>query len=191
MTTENQYSVPHQDPVVAAFENGMLLVYPTEAVMGIGCDPDSESAVMALLDIKQRPIEKGVILVAATYSQLLPYVNDNAIKPDMRTEIFSSWPGPNTWLLPKSAQAPAWLTGQYDKIAVRVSNHPTVKALCEKVGKPVVSTSANVTGQPPALSIEEAKTVFADSVTYVNGQVGQYSKPSTIRDGDSGEVIRA
>ena len=97
MTSENQYSVASQDPMVAAFENGMLLVYPTEAVMGIGCDPDSESAVLALLAIKQRPIEKGVILVAANYSQLLPYVNDNAIRPDMRTEIFSSWPGPNTW----------------------------------------------------------------------------------------------
>ena len=103
MTSENQYSVASQDPMVAAFENGMLLVYPTEAVMGIGCDPDSESAVLALLEIKQRPIEKGVILVAANYSQLLPYVNDNAIRPDMRTEIFSSWPGPNTWVLPKSA----------------------------------------------------------------------------------------
>lgn len=191
MTTENQGSMPHQDPMVAAFENGMLLVYPTEAVMGIGCDPDSESAVMALLEIKQRPIEKGVILVAATYSQLLPYVNDNAIKPDMRTEIFSSWPGPNTWLLPKSATAPAWLTGQHDKIAVRVTNHPTVKAMCEQLGKPVVSTSANLTGQAPALTIEEARTIFADSVTYVDGEVGQYSKPSTIRDGDSGEVIRA
>lgn len=191
MTTENQGSMPHQDPMVAAFENGMLLVYPTEAVMGIGCDPDSESAVMALLEIKQRPIEKGVILVAATYSQLLPYVNDNAIKPDMRTEIFSSWPGPNTWLLPKSATAPAWLTGQHDKIAVRVTNHPTAKAMCEQLGKPVVSTSANLTGQAPALTIEEARTIFADSVTYVDGEVGQYSKPSTIRDGDSGEVIRA
>ena len=68
MTSENQYSVASQDPMVAAFENGMLLVYPTEAVMGIGCDPDSESAVLALLEIKQRPIEKGVILVAANYS---------------------------------------------------------------------------------------------------------------------------
>ena len=126
MTSENQYSVASQDPMVAAFENGMLLVYPTEAVMGIGCDPDSESAVLALLEIKQRPIEKGVILVAANYSQLLPYVNDNAIRPDMRTEIFSSWPGPNTWLLPKSTSAPMWLTGKHDKIAVRVSNHPKI-----------------------------------------------------------------
>ena len=126
---------PEVDPVVAAFQAGSLIVYPTEAVMGIGCDPDNEAAVSALLEIKQRPVEKGVILIAANYSQLLPYVNDNAIRLDRRTEIFSSWPGPNTWLLPKSSSAPVWLTGKHSKIAVRVTNHPVVVELCNKLGK--------------------------------------------------------
>lgn len=179
------------DPISIAFNEGKLLVYPTEAVMGIGCDPDNEEAVKALLDIKQRPIEKGVILVAANYSQLLPYVDDNAIRQDRRTDIFSSWPGPNTWLLPKSTTAPGWITGQHSKIAVRVTDHPVVVDLCNKLGKPLVSTSANVTGQPPAITIEQAKAVFADSVVYVHGDVGGASKPSMIRDGDTAEVIRA
>ncbi|MCB4437297.1 Sua5/YciO/YrdC/YwlC family protein [Alteromonas sp. McT4-15] len=182
--------VKESDPIVAAFNEGKLLVYPTEAVMGIGCDPDNETAVNALLELKQRPVEKGVILVAANYSQLLPYVNDNAIRPDRRTDIFSSWPGPNTWLLPKSATAPQWITGQHDKIAVRVTNHPVVVALCTKLGKPLVSTSANLTGQSPAITLEQAKAVFAESVTYVEGEVGGATKPSVIRDGDTAEVIR-
>lgn len=179
------------DPIVTAFEDGKLLVYPTEAVMGIGCDPDNEAAVNQLLEVKQRAVEKGVILIAANYSQLLPYVNDNAIRPDRRTDIFSSWPGPNTWLLPKSTTAPSWITGKHDKIAVRVTNHPVVVALCNKLNKPLVSTSANLTGQAPARSIAEAKAVFADSVVYVDGEVGGADKPSTIRDGDTAEVIRA
>ncbi|BFT32120.1 L-threonylcarbamoyladenylate synthase type 1 TsaC [Alteromonas sp. D210916BOD_24] len=179
------------DPLISAFENGQLLVYPTEAVMGIGCDPDNEEAVNALLKIKQRPVEKGVILIAATYSQLLPYVNDNAIRPDRRTDIFSSWPGPNTWLLPKSDAAPNWLTGHHSKIAVRVTNHPVVIELCNRLQKPIVSTSANLTGQLPATTLQEAKAVFGDSVVYVEGEVGGASKPSVIRDGDTAEVIRA
>ncbi len=179
------------DSLLNAFENGRLLVYPTEAVMGIGCDPDNEDAVNALLKIKQRPVEKGVILIAATYSQLLPYVNDNAIRPDRRSDIFSSWPGPNTWLLPKSNTAPSWLTGQHSKIAVRVTNHPVVIDLCNRLKKPIVSTSANLTGQPPATTLEEAKAVFGNSVDYVEGSVGGASKPSVIRDGDTLEVIRA
>jgi len=72
---------------------------------------------------------------------------------------------------------------------VRVTNHPVVVELCNKLGKPLVSTSANLTGQPPATTTEEAKAVFA--VFYVEGEVGGATKPSTIRDGDTAEVIRA
>ena len=74
---------------------------------------------------------------------------------------------------------------------MRVTNHPVVVALCNKLGRPLVSTSANLTGQPPATTTEEAKAVFADSVFYIDGEVGGASKPSTIRDGDTAEVIRA
>lgn len=190
-TTVTSKGEHEADPIIEAFREGKLLIYPTEAVMGIGCDPDNEKAVNCLLEVKQRPLEKGVILIAANYSQLLPYVNDDAIRPDRRTDIFSSWPGPNTWLLPKSAAAPQWITGQHDKIAVRVTNHPVVVALCNKLGKPLVSTSANLTGQAPTKTINEAKAVFADSVMYVEGEVGNATKPSVIRDGDSAEVIRA
>lgn len=178
------------DPDIAAFEAGTLLVYPTEAVMGIGCDPDNETAVMALLALKQRSIEKGVILIADNYSQLLPYVNDNAIRQDRRTEIFSSWPGPVTWLLPKSPKAPDWLTGGQPNIAVRVTDHPVVKTLCQKLNKPLVSTSANLSGQPPALSTEQARQVFGDAAHYVAGEVGKRNRPSTIKDSDTGQIIR-
>ncbi|WP_018982127.1 Sua5/YciO/YrdC/YwlC family protein [Salinimonas chungwhensis] len=178
------------DPIVAAFAAGELLVYPTEAVMGIGCDPDNQDAVLKLLTLKARPIEKGMILIADSYSRLLPYVNDNAIRMDKRTEIFSSWPGPNTWLLPKSAQAPAWITGEHATIAVRVTDHPVVKQLCEKVGKPLVSTSANPAGAAPARTIGQARDYFGEDVTYVSGEVGGHDRPSTIRDGATGKIIR-
>lgn len=179
-----------QDADILAFQNGELLVYPTEAVMGIGCDPDNQQAVLALLALKQRPVEKGLILLASNYSQLLPYVNDNAIPQDKRFSIFSCWPGPVTWLLPKSQNAPQWLTGEHDSIAVRVTAHSGARALCDKLGRPIVSTSANKTGQQPARNQDEAKQYFADSVHYVAGEVGGASQPSTIKDALSGEIIR-
>ncbi|GGF64784.1 Sua5/YciO/YrdC/YwlC family protein [Alteromonas lipolytica] len=180
----------HQDADIAAFESGKLLVYPTEAVMGIGCDPDNEEAVLALLALKQRPVEKGLILLAANYSQLLPYVDDNAIPQDKRFSIFSCWPGPVTWLLPKSATAAKWLTGEHDAIAVRVTAHAGARALCDKLGRPIVSTSANLTGQEPARTPEQARQYFADSVHYVDGVVGGASQPSTIKDALTGATIR-
>lgn len=187
MTSEYLQSI---DSLQSAFIAGELFVYPTEAVMGIGCDPDNEEAVIKLLTLKQRPREKGMILIADSYSRLLKYVDDKSVPPHKRAEVFSSWPGHNTWLLPKSAEAPDWITGDHDKIAVRVTAHPVVVALCQTLGKPLVSTSANPSGMPPALTTEEAKQYFGDDVVYATGEVTNPGKPSTIRDCETGQVIR-
>jgi L-threonylcarbamoyladenylate synthase len=183
-------TVNNSDSLVASFNAGAVFAYPTEAVFGLGCDPDNESAVMDLLRLKQRPVEKGLILVARSYSQLLPYVDDQAIPMDFRTEIFSSWPGPNTWLLPASKTAPTWITGGSELIAVRVPNHSLVSALCELFDKPLVSTSANLTGQPSALSASEVRAQFEDQVIVIDGELGKQAKPSKIRHGLTGQVIR-
>jgi L-threonylcarbamoyladenylate synthase len=178
------------DALVADFQAGKIFAYPTEAVYGLGCDPDNEQAVMGLLSFKNRQVDKGLILVAQNYSQLLPYVDDKLIPMDKRTEIFSSWPGAVTWLLPASMQAPAWITGGSSLIAVRVSNHPKIQQLCVLFDKPLVSTSANISGCEPALNVEQVKQQFADKVILVDGELGGASKPSAIRHGLSGQTIR-
>ncbi|WP_158965359.1 Sua5/YciO/YrdC/YwlC family protein [Paraglaciecola sp. L3A3] len=180
----------NEDSLLTEFLAGKIFAYPTEAVFGLGCDPDQEQAVLALLALKQRPIEKGLILVARSYSQLLPYVNDAAIPMYKRTEIFSSWPGPNTWLLPAAKNAPAWLTGGSELIAVRVSAHPLVQSLCELFNKPLVSTSANLTGQPAAISEQEVIQQFPQQVVLIPGELGKSANPSKIRHGITGQIIR-
>ncbi|MFT4940204.1 MAG: L-threonylcarbamoyladenylate synthase [Paraglaciecola sp.] len=178
------------DPLVTSFQAGKIFAYPTEAVFGLGCDPDNQEAVMALLSLKQRPVNKGLILVAKTYSQLLPYVNDAAIPMAMRTEIFSSWPGPITWLLPKSKTARDWLTGDSELIAVRVSQHPVIRDLCTRFAKPLVSTSANKKATEPARTIQQVQEYFNDTVLLVEGELGNALLPSKIRHGLSGQTIR-
>lgn len=187
MSENNQQQV---DPMVAAFEEGQIFVYPTEAVIGIGCDPDNEAAVTRLCEIKKRPLHKGVILIADTYSRLLKYVDDAAIPMDRRTEIFSSWPGPYTWLMPKSKDAPAWITGEHNSIAVRVTAHKGVIELCQRLGSAMVSTSANFAGEEPCRTIDEARTVFEDTVVYVDGETSGNAAPSTIKDAITGKVLR-
>lgn len=178
-------------PLQLHFNNGLLIAYPTEAVFGLGCDPDNHDAIRKLLELKQRPIEKGLILVASTYSQLLPYVKDSNIPMDKRTGIFSSWPGPITWLLPKSPTLSDLITGGSALVAVRVSNHPVVHAICQELGKPIISTSANLAGQDPAKTVEQVKKQFAESVMLIEGVVGGASNPSTIKNGLTGEILRA
>lgn len=176
--------------VIQTLQQGELLAYPTEAVYGLGCDPDNEGAVLKLLALKKRPVEKGLIIVAKTYSQLLPYVDDAKIPMSMRTEIFSSWPGPVTWLLPAAKQSPKWVTGDSDFIAVRVSQHPVVTQLCELFGKPLISTSANVSGGNPAINTEQLYQQFDKTLLLVDGVLGGANKPSQIRHGMSGQTIR-
>lgn len=126
---------------VAVLKNEHVIAYPTEAVFGVGCDPDSETAVMRLLELKQRPVEKGLILIAASFEQLKPYIDDSRLSDSQREAIFSCWPGPVTFVFPARPETPRWLTGRFDSLAVRVTNHPLVIELCEAYGKPLVSTT--------------------------------------------------
>jgi L-threonylcarbamoyladenylate synthase len=176
--------------IVQALQQGELIAYPTEAVFGLGCDPDNEAAVNKLLALKKRSVDKGLILVAKTYSQLLPYVDDAKIPMHKRTEIFSSWPGPVTWLLPAAKQSPKWITGDSNLIAVRVSQHLVVSQLCELFGKPLISTSANVSGVKPAINIKQLYQQFDKTLLFVDGALGGANKPSQIRHGISGQTIR-
>ena len=101
---------------VAVLKNEHVIAYRTEGVFGVGCDPDSETAVMRLLELKQRPVEKGLILIAASFEQLKPYIDDSRLSDSQREAIFSCWPGPVTFVFPSRpeplASTSANLTGQ-------------------------------------------------------------------------------
>lgn len=170
--------------------NHNVIAYPTEAVFGLGCDPDDEQAVLALLALKQRPIEKGLILIAAAYSQLEPYIADRELSVVQRERMLNSWPGPVTWVAPAKPQTPRWLTGQFDSLAIRVSDHPDVRALCQALGKPIVSTSANLSGQPPCRSVEDVLAQFGSDFPVLAGVTGGRKNPSEIKDVITGALIR-
>ncbi|WP_116475274.1 Sua5/YciO/YrdC/YwlC family protein [Zobellella maritima] len=176
---------------VSHLEQGGVIAYATEAVFGLGCDPDNQEAVNRLLAIKQRPVEKGLILIAADFSQLLPYLELDALPEGRLADILASWPGPNTWVMPAKPEVPAWLRGQFDSLAVRVSAHPQVRDLCLAFGRPLVSTSANLTGQEPGRTSAEVLAQLGQRLDYVlEGSTGGRANPSLIRDARTGAVIR-
>ncbi|MCM2678056.1 L-threonylcarbamoyladenylate synthase [Echinimonas agarilytica] len=180
------------DAAISAFHQGHIIAYPTEAVFGLGCDPRNEAAVHALLKVKQRPIEKGLILVAASIPQLLPYIAIDELTEAQRETVFATWPGPHTWIVPKNASTPHWLSGQFDTIAVRVSAHPVVQRLCSELNQAVVSTSANLTGLEPCISADEVAQQLGERVdVIVSGECGPSEKPTQIRDARTLAVVRA
>lgn len=85
---------------VAALQHDRVIAYATEAVFGLGCDPDSEAAVQRLLAIKQRPVEKGLILIAADLAQLQDYIDLDQLTSEQLAKVEASWPGPFTWIMP-------------------------------------------------------------------------------------------
>ncbi|MER2491156.1 L-threonylcarbamoyladenylate synthase [Catenovulum sediminis] len=171
---------------------GEVIAYPTESCFGLGCHPLDEAAVMKVLDLKQRPVNKGVILIASDYSQLLPYVDDNKIPQDKRFSVFSHWPGAVTLLLPANKSTPKFLTGDFDTIAVRVTAHQAARDLCRQLGHALVSTSANLSGQPSATSASQVKKIFAHRVDHIVEEgIGRNPKPSKILNPLTGEVFRA
>ncbi|MNV78846.1 Threonylcarbamoyl-AMP synthase [compost metagenome] len=103
----------------------------------------------------------------------------------------ASWPGAHTWALPATPAVPAWISGEHRSVALRVSAHPQAAALCHAHGGPLVSTSANLAGQPPAFrrdQLDRAVLALADGVC--EGETGGLAAPTPIRVALTGEVLR-
>lgn len=174
---------------VSAISQGGIIIYPTEGVFGIGCDFRNADSVLKLLKLKQRPVNKGLVLIASHVQQILPL-----IQPVDRSHLaraLKTWPGHNTWVFPASPLTPKWITGDFDSVAVRVSNHPTVKSICDQWGHALVSTSANISNQATPDNCMDLQQLWGKQVDYyLNQPLGKASGPSTIRLAESGEVIR-
>jgi L-threonylcarbamoyladenylate synthase len=167
---------------------GGLIAYPTESCFGLGCNPLNRNAVKKILRLKKRPQTKGVILIAADFSQLQRYTAP--LTKAQSQQIQTTWPGPHTWLLPKSTDCPVWLTGKHEKIAVRVTAHQPAADLCRRLDMALVSTSANISGGKAIRTARECQRQFGSQVLVVPGPVGKHRKPSTIQDIITGAIIR-
>jgi L-threonylcarbamoyladenylate synthase len=177
------------EKAVQALKAGNVIAYPTEAVYGLGCDPFNEEATKKLFAMKKREPNKGLILVASSWAMIEPLIVP--IEPLTRLRVEANWPGPITWVFPASHNAPTWITGSHKSIAIRMSAHPVVKALCEQFGKPIVSTSANVSGYPPIRDERTLAISFKEGISEtVPGKLGAQTQPSKIFDAITGERLR-
>ena len=169
---------------------GGIVAYPTEAVYGLGCDPYNARAVIRLLELKQRSWKKGLILIASHRHQLDPWLEPVGLSVEQQLE--KTWPGPVTWLLPARPEVPIWLRGEHTTLAVRVTAHPLAAALCDAFGGPIVSTSANFAEHRAARSVLQLQRAMGEKIDYIlHGEIGEQSKPTEIRDAQSGRIVRA
>lgn len=169
--------------------HGGIVAYPTEAVYGLGCNPLDLQAVMRVLQIKQRDISQGLILVSDSLHRLSPFIRELSTADKGR--VSETWPGPVTWLVPAADDCPLWLRGDHTTIAIRVTAHSQTRELCAEAGMALVSTSANRSGQAPARSTYQVRRELGREVDFIlGGATDGYARPSQIRDLVSGRIVR-
>jgi L-threonylcarbamoyladenylate synthase len=177
---EQQSAVPE---VVAHLRSGGIILYPTETVYGFG-SALLESALAALAAMKSRTQDKPFLILVLDAD-----VNGVEWTAAARTLATEFWPGPLTIVLHATPDAfPQRVAGEDNTVALRATPHPGVRMLIKALGQPITSTSANLPGQPPATSFDQARAVLQDiapsvDVWLLDGGALAPSPPSTIIDG--------
>lgn len=171
-------------------KSGGIIAYPTEGIYGLGCDPRNGDAVYRLLHLKHRSVRQGLILVASDFQQLESYLAP--LSRELKGRVMHTWPGPVTWVLPCRKDIPVWIRGEHHSLAVRISAHPVITGLCREISHPLISTSANISGQSPAYNPLAVRRIFRDRLDYIlHGPLGGTGQATEIRDGCTGKILRA
>jgi len=173
---------------IAILKAGGIVAYPTDTVYGLGADGFNERAVNRIYRIKKRPPTQPLsVLIAdeAEMARLADSVPDSA-----RRLAGEFWPGGLTIVVRKAPQVPLWVTGGSDTIGVRVPNHPVTLELIRGLGKPLIGTSANLSGSPSCTNAEEVRAQLGESVDFIlDGGVCPGGIESTVVD-VTGELPR-
>lgn len=165
--------------------SGGVIAYPTEGVFGLGCLPNNATAVYKILEMKGRDVSKGLILIASDARQLDDWIDLGD------ADIPNTESNPTTWIVPATDAAPSWIRGAHETVAVRLTTHPIARALCEEAASCIVSTSANLSGHPPARNATVLRRQFGPLVDYVvPGQCGPARGASEIRDIRTNRIVR-
>jgi len=168
---------------------GGIVVHPTETLYGLAVDPWNEAALRRLTGLKGRDASRGIIVLVADRAGAADLIDarcERVWRPF--AELF--WPGPLTLVVDPGPWAPAGVRGAGGGIAIRWSGDDVAQALVRAVGGPITSTSANVSGQPPARSAAEAAQAFGHRVDLIlDAGPRAGGVPSTLLDLTCGRAV--
>lgn len=176
------------EKAVDLITKGGVIVYPTDTCYGIGCDATNPSAIKKIFKIKGREKNKPLPLIASSLEMIEKYVfmDERAIK------LYRAFPGISVALRKKGSDIPDIVNKE--KVAFRIPSNEMSKKLCELSGKPLVSTSANLSGDPSPYSIEEVKLSLKKSLNqidlFIDSGILNNNPPSTIVDLVEGKIGR-
>ena len=180
----SDFSIRHAAHIV---NHGGIIAYPTDTIYGLGCDPYNPDAVEKINAIKQRPLNKQFILLAANINQIRPFIQIKKQQEKIITQNTQA----TSWIVKASPSAPPWLVGNSKTICIRISKHDEVLRLCNALGHAIISTSANLSGKKSAKNALELHKYFhhrVEKILIANKKQG--SKASKIIRLCDNQVIR-
>lgn len=180
-------TIPDSDKkrILAELSAGRLIVYPTETVYGLGCDPFDETAVKRAYMAKRRPFDMAMSVVVSN----LPMMEELGVLDDRaRTLVKKFMPGPLTLIVAKRPSVPEILTASTNEIGIRIPDHPLALSLIDAFG-PLVTTSANVHSHKSPITCQDAIDDLGETVSmYIDAGPSKLGRPSTIVQFIDGEM---
>ncbi len=168
--------------------HGGIIIYPTETVYGLGCDPMNPDAIAELNRLKQRAPDKGLILLGHSLELFKDYIEELA--PSEQNKLTQT-DTPTSWIVSAKDSLPNWLTNEQRTIAIRISQHPVVTELCQQLVHPIVSTSANLSGKKTIINALQAHKYFHGKVdTILIDDRHLSGQPSVIKKLDNLQTVR-
>lgn len=169
------------DQAVEFLKNGDVIAYPTETIYGLGADVLNKKAIKKIYDLKARDYGLPISILVADLAMLREYVGE---VPEQAISLMRRfWPGALTILFPANDKIPKGLVTNTGRVGIRISSHPIAAALVKTFGKPVTTTSANLSGLPPSLSVKHIQKYFGDKIPcIVDGGECEPSRGSTVVD---------
>ena len=179
-------------PALAALGGGGIVAFPTETFYGLAVDPRSAIAVGRLAALKRRGLDHPFPLIAASQQQVIAHVGE--MTPLARQLSLRGWPGPLTLIIPAAAEVCADVHLGTGRVGVRVPDHLVARALAERAGHAITSTSANMSGMPPASTADQVLAAFGEDIdALLDAGPTPGGLPSTVVDatGTDPVLVRA
>lgn len=190
MTIKTTYNIDDLKIAVEVLQKGGVILYPTDTVWGLGCDARNESAVRKIYKIKQRDDHKSMLCLLDGPGKLQGYVKEI---PDMAWDLIEMSEKPLTIIYPGAQNLASNLLAEDGSVGIRITNELFSKALCERLHAPIVSTSANISGENTPKNFSQISKEIIDAVDYVvryRQEDKSEPNPSSIIKLDLGNIIK-
>jgi L-threonylcarbamoyladenylate synthase len=145
-------------------EDGGIILYPTDTIWGIGCDATNAAAIKKIYELKQRDDSKSLIILLAEAKDIFQYVANP--HPDI-VHIVSAFDRPTTVIYEQAIGLPDNLVSKDGSIAIRIIKDPFCKSLIKRLRKPLISTSANISGKPTPQTFDQIENIIKNGVDYI------------------------